>query len=241
MKLKSQTFELDLDGYLNSIEFCSFNQDLLLITLKNDSFMVFDVSSHTFVEIHRFHPNVSLNTIHLSSQQPFLLTTSPNYDKLNAFKYSGQFKLLKSMDLLKHQAENNLICIGLDLIDNVGSKFCLRFDQKTTSNCDLIVLYGTNTSILFIDFATNELIKHIDLKSIRSNSLKKTIMPQVINFHANNHGVFAALLSVFQNEVHIVRCAEMLEESILDANIESEHFQCSTLDSLHHLLSVFPQ
>lgn len=187
--------------------------------------------------------------------EPIIVTSSSN-SILSIYEYKNNKSLLvKRISLetlystyIKSQGEcvqNNeshasFLCIGLQVF-NIGSTSRIEFNQ-TRKNSNIIIVCGTPVCLFFIDYNTGQLIYLVDFKSIsfRTNASDSTfIMPQSIDFSlVENKQINAAFLFLFQNEINIVKCADICVSTNQSA-IDSKPNDLT--NESEEILTVFPK
>lgn len=196
----------------------------------------------------QFQVSDTLVSICCLEHEPVILTCSSN-SLLCFYEYKNEkFTLTKKISLenlysnfiaanisqentLKDDSFASFLCIGLKVF-NIGSNSRIEFN-RTRKNSNYIIVCGTPVCLFFIEYSTGSLIYLIDFKevSFRKNlNNSMFIMPQTINFClADNKQINAAFLFLFQNEITIVKCADICSnqlDSIIQENaqiIENEN------------------
>lgn len=105
-------------------------------------------------------------------------------------------------------------------------------------NLQTVITCATSSCMFLIDFDSGDLIYLIDFNEINLDNSKKDVLacllPQTVEFClVDGKQVNAALLSLFQNEINIVKCADIFSKN---------EYQLSQHPSnLEDALTVFPK
>ena len=127
----------------------------------------------------------------------------------------------------------SMLCIGLHLIaiENRASLV-----NSTSQNKNLIACVATSTLIFLIDLNASHLIYLIDFKNMPYNSKHLNVnylLPQIVEFSlVNGKQINAALHSIFQNEIDVIKCADLFIEEVYNEDKNS---------NIKSLLSVLPR
>ena len=113
----------------------------------------------------------------------------------------------------------------------------LEFDE-TRKNSRILIVCATSACLFFIDFDSGNLIYLIDFNQNSPNKkLQNLAMPQAIDCQIVNDGrIHLAFLLLFQNEINIMKCGDVVVPKIDKPSIEvnKENFDSP-------ILSVFPK
>ncbi len=225
-----------------------------------DSFLkikVYDFSKKKTVQTIQ---NKRLNSAFLNiscsaSSEPMLLTnTSDGCVHLYEYNKSSEFAFVKKIDLaemyqnyhnqnsnvLNESSLSSMLCTGLHLF-SIENKTSLTTDNQ---NKNLIACVATSTFIFLIDLNASNLIYLVDFKNMPYNANQLNadhhLLPQVVEFSlSDGKQINAAMHSLFHNEIHVIRCADLfLAESAVNDNNETRQ---SRLTSNEVVLSVLPR
>jgi hypothetical protein len=149
--------------------------------------------------------------------------------------YSNQFQLQESSSEDGEQSYASCLCIGLQVF-NIGDQNRIEFNQAR-KNSNTIIVCGTPQCLFFIEYSTGNLIYMVDFKSVSFRQNATFMMPQTIDFClVRDRQINAAFLFLFQNEISIVKCADICANKSLVKEI-SNH----AVDSQNELLTVIPK
>jgi hypothetical protein len=127
-------------------------------------------------------------------------------------------KLIKTFKLNKCSVTNNaldnyfnysqndhsetLVCIGIDVFI-LPDYNQLYINNKLIDSSSIVIVYATNSSIIFIDYYFHNIIDILDLPSLQ--------MPQMVEFtlNSNNQSINAAILSIFENKINILTICDI--------------------------------
>jgi hypothetical protein len=134
-----------------------------------------------------------------------------------------------------------VLCIGLHVfsIEN-------RTNLTHSQNRNLIACCATSTFIFLIDLNAGTLIYLLDFKNMPYNARLLNVgylLPQIVEFCLveERSQINAAMHSLFQNEIHVIKCADMfLDESVSGLN-SRESTRSTLLTSSEAVLSVLPR
>jgi len=203
----SKTTQLQVDDTLVSI--CCLEHEPTIITCNSNSMLCYyEYKNEKFF----LTKNISLENVY------------SNYVKTNINQEDPT-------STLKDDSYASFLCIGLKVF-NIGTNSRIEFN-RTRKNSSYVIVCGTPVCLFFIEYSTGTLIYLIDFKevSFRKNlNNSMFIMPQTIDFClVDNKQINAAFLFLFQNEITIVKCADICSnqlDSIIQENaqiIENEN------------------
>ena len=186
-------------------------------------------------------------------REPQLVTSSSD-GNLNVYEFGqGVFFLSRTISLeklyLSHAAKNllefsgdaSMLCIGIQIF-SIGTTSSLSLDKTATNrSCQTMIVCATTNAIYFIDVNTGDLLNLIDFKSVQLNTKYLNIsclIPQAVDFcMVENKQINAALLFLFQNEMDILKCADITSTV---KNISKANNDLSDKDK-EPVLTVFPR
>lgn len=247
--------DIKFDNYLNNIEFSLFDTNLILMTNQTNSLMIYNIEKEKLENSLRNDLNTTFISVCSLENQPIIVTGSSDCT-LSIYEYKyNQSSLIKKIFLESLYAERrtkqkendeeeeeetnaSLLCVGLQLF-NLGNNSRIEFNQARKS-LNAIIVCATPVCLFFIDFSTGNLIYLVDFNDV---SFKKSLnnecflMPQCVDFSlVNNKQINAAFLFLFQNEISIVKCAEISSHTTTQSNIAQE-----SNGEIEEILSVYPK
>ena len=159
------------------------NRSIILISTSDAHLLIYELIEYRFELINR----ISLEKI-----------------------YSDNFK--NSQEVLQdNESQASLLCIGLQLF-SIGNNSRIEFN-RTRKNVDFIIACATTACLMFIEFNTGSLIYLVDFKSISADKHAGNLtrmIPQVVEFSiVNKEQLNVAFLLLFQNEINVVKCADI--------------------------------
>jgi len=182
-----QKIENPSSKYVISIS-CADNEPILVTSLSNGTLNVYDYAQNVFL----LKKTISLETLHL--------------------EYTSRHSTEKNeINLL--QNDTSMLCIGIQIF-SIGTNNSLNVDsggEKTF--VQTIIVCSTSNAIYFIDANGGNILNLIDFKSIQLNTKHLNIsclIPQCVDFCIiENKQINAALMFLFQNELDILKCADI--------------------------------
>jgi hypothetical protein len=145
------------------------------------------------------------------AQNVFLLTKTISLETLH-LEYTSQHST-ENNEINLLQSDTSMLCIGIQVFI-IGSNNNLSVDsggEKTF--VQTIIVCSTSNAIYFIDTNSGNILNLIDFKSIQLNTKHLNIsclIPQCVDFCLiENKQINAALMFLFQNELDILKCADI--------------------------------
>lgn len=169
------------------------------------------------------------------AQEIFMLTRTISLETLH-LEYRSQ-SLSESNENNFSQDDVSMLCIGIQVF-SIGNDNNLGVDQGGVSHMQTfsqsIIACSTSNAIYFIGAKTGTILNLIDFKSIQLNTKHLNIsclIPQCVDFcMIENKQINAALMFLFQNEIDILKCADIMPI-----------MKTSPIASNECILSVFPE
>ena len=138
------------------------------------------------------------------------------------------------------QSYASFLCIGLQVF-NIGDQNRIEFNQAR-KNSSTIIVCGTPQCLFFIEYSTGNLIYMVDFKSVSFSKNANFIMPQMIDFClVRDRQINAAFLFLFQNEINIVKCADICVHKSIANEIIANSKDISEPQLQNELVTVIPK
>ena len=221
--------EISFDEFLNFVEYPYLSSNLLVLTTRGNQILVYDLNRNSTIQtIENKHASNSFVNISCSESEPVLLTnTSDGYLHLYEYNKLNQFKIVKKVNLeqlytnylsqnfsscsIENSEEtcHSMLCIGLHLI-SIENK--IRLVESSNENKNLIACVATSAFIFLIDMNVANLIYLMEFKNMPYNENLLNVsylLPQLVEFSLVNKQIKAALHSLFQNEIYVIKCADL--------------------------------
>lgn len=252
---------LKFQDYLSGIEFFRFDPRLVLVTTsQNSSILVFDLELQQMRDMISSEHGFNL-VCSLEAEGSIVASTLDGFLYIYEAVKSADFLLVNKVALetlydnyLKNKAgymrdedrNDSFLCLSLHLLTfESGTRIEFDAARKTTKT---MIVCCTTSALFFIDYHTCDLINLIDFKRLciqnKSRPAQQQVgIPQAIDVKLlHNSQVNVAYQLLFQNEISVVKCAEVVAPSPSKITYESAQCEDQKLDEIEtEILSVFPK
>jgi hypothetical protein len=164
-------------------------------------------------------------------------------NSINIKRLISDYFVENKQDKHANKIDSSIVCTGINAF-TIDHNIHLKFKNKVNSyQTSTLVIYSTISNILFIDVQTSKLIHILDFSCLFNNSQNNNASSfdcnysaQLVDFYqVEDKQINAAVLFLFQNEVKVFKCLELVR-----INLEFRNQNLSDVKK-SSILSVIPK